>query len=198
MQMNIRSGLKSSIGPEPVVHSSAFRLVCSPSTVQTEPGQDVVLSCAVQPPSDVTAQTVEWTRDADVIVHVYRSRADNQFLQNQQFRGRTVLIHQNLKDGNVSFRLINVTNEDEGNYSCWFPNSEVKSTISLKVVPQMNKETNNHPGSGLSSGAVAVVVLGVVGAFLFVFGILAWKFSLCRRKRDDPAVKKWCYQDFSE
>uniref|UniRef100_A0A3B3CDI6 Ig-like domain-containing protein n=1 Tax=Oryzias melastigma TaxID=30732 RepID=A0A3B3CDI6_ORYME len=72
----------------------------------------------LEPPFDLTAQTVEWSRDADVIVHVYRSRADNQFLQNQKFRGRTVLIHQNLKDGKVSLRLINITKEDEGNYSC--------------------------------------------------------------------------------
>uniref|UniRef100_A0A3B3E000 Ig-like domain-containing protein n=1 Tax=Oryzias melastigma TaxID=30732 RepID=A0A3B3E000_ORYME len=96
--------------------SGPFKLICSPPTVQTEPGQDVVLSCAVEPPFDLTDQTVEWSRDTDVIVHVYRSRADNQFLQNQKFRGRTVLIHQNLKDGKVSLRLINITKEDEGNY----------------------------------------------------------------------------------
>ncbi|KAF6720733.1 Myelin-oligodendrocyte glycoprotein [Oryzias melastigma] len=111
----------------------AFKLVCSPPTVQREPGQDVVLSCAVEPPFDLTAQTVEWSRDTDVIVHVYRSRADNQFLQNQKFRGRTVLIHQNLKDGKVSLRLINITKEDEGNYSCCLPNHEVQSSVTLTV-----------------------------------------------------------------
>uniref|UniRef100_A0A3B3CVS8 Ig-like domain-containing protein n=1 Tax=Oryzias melastigma TaxID=30732 RepID=A0A3B3CVS8_ORYME len=109
-----------------------FKLV-SPPPVQTEPGQDVVLSCAVEPPFDLTAQTVEWSRDTDVIVHVYRSRADNQFLQNQKFRGRTVLIHQNLKDGKVSLRLINITKEDEGNYSCCLPNHEVQSSVTLTV-----------------------------------------------------------------
>ncbi|KAF6720767.1 Myelin-oligodendrocyte glycoprotein [Oryzias melastigma] len=111
----------------------AFKLVCSPPTVQTEPGQDVVLSCSVEPPFDLTAQTVEWSRDTDVIVHVYRSRADNQFLQNQKLRGRTVLIHQNLKDGKVSLRLINITKEDEGNYSCCLPNHEVQSSVTLTV-----------------------------------------------------------------
>ncbi|KAF6725689.1 Myelin-oligodendrocyte glycoprotein [Oryzias melastigma] len=114
-------------------NEGAFKLVCSPPTVQTELGQDVVLSCAVEPPFDLTAQTVEWSRDADVIVHVYRSRADNQFLQNQKLRGRTILIHQNLKDGKVSLRLINITKEDEGNYSCCLPNHEVQSSVTLKV-----------------------------------------------------------------
>ncbi|KAF6720735.1 Myelin-oligodendrocyte glycoprotein [Oryzias melastigma] len=152
----------------------AFNLVCSPPTVQTEPGQDVVLSCAVEPPFDLTDQTVEWSRDTDVIVHVYRSRADNQFLQNQKFRGRTVLIHQNLKDGKVSLRLINVTKEDEGNYSCCLPNHEVQSSVTLTVVSQMNKKTNKDPGSGLSSGSITVIVLGVVGVILVILGILGW------------------------
>ncbi|KAF6720743.1 Myelin-oligodendrocyte glycoprotein [Oryzias melastigma] len=119
------------------VIKGAFKLVCSPPTVQTEPGQDVVLSCAVEPPFDLTAQTVEWSRDTDVIVHVYRSRADNQFLQNQKLRGRTVLIHQNLKDGKVSLRLINITKEDEGNYSCCLPNHEVQSSVTLTVCERL-------------------------------------------------------------
>ncbi|RVE60791.1 hypothetical protein OJAV_G00184740 [Oryzias javanicus] len=124
-----------------------LKVFCSPMTVPAEPGQDVVLSCAVEPQIDLTAETVEWTRDADVIVHVYRSQADNQFLQNQQFRGRTVLIHQNLKDGNISLRLINVTKEDEGNYSCCLWKQDRCSSITLRVVLQNKTETQKDPES---------------------------------------------------
>ncbi|RVE60790.1 hypothetical protein OJAV_G00184730 [Oryzias javanicus] len=107
---------------------------------------------------------------------LHRRSKQNRDSQDQQFRGRTVLIHQNLKDGNVSLRLINVTKEDEGNYSCWFPNSEVKSTISLEVVSQNNTETHKDPGSGLSSGVITLITLIVLGVGgLIALVIFVWK-----------------------
>ncbi|KAF6720729.1 Myelin-oligodendrocyte glycoprotein [Oryzias melastigma] len=147
------------------------KLICSPPTVQTKPGQGVVLPCAVEPPSDVTDQTVEWSHDKDV-AHLYRSKGDDPDSQHQKFRGRTVLNHQNLKDGNISLGLNNVTMEDEGNYSCclrkqdWFR----CSTITLIVGPD--------PGD--IAGIIAGVITFVVGAVVvFVFGILICRLLIC-------------------
>uniref|UniRef100_A0A3P9ICL1 Ig-like domain-containing protein n=1 Tax=Oryzias latipes TaxID=8090 RepID=A0A3P9ICL1_ORYLA len=82
-------------------------MVCSPSTVQAHLGRDVVLSCPVEPPYDLTNETLEWTNGTNV-VHVYRSRKDDPDNQDLRFKGRTILNHQNLKDGIVSLTLTNV------------------------------------------------------------------------------------------
>uniref|UniRef100_A0A3B3HBC2 Ig-like domain-containing protein n=1 Tax=Oryzias latipes TaxID=8090 RepID=A0A3B3HBC2_ORYLA len=96
--------------------SGSSKVVCSPSTVQAHLGQDAVLSCRVETPSDLRAETLEWKHGPDV-VHVYRSGGDNYDDQDLRFKNRTILNHQNLKDGNVSLTLTNVTKEEEGNYT---------------------------------------------------------------------------------
>ncbi|XP_024144220.1 myelin-oligodendrocyte glycoprotein isoform X2 [Oryzias melastigma] len=159
-----------------------LKVLCPPMPVQTEPGQNVVLSCRVEPQINLTGQTVEWTRGTDVVVHRYRSQGDDKTDQHQRFNNRTVLIHQNLEDGNVSLRLNNVTKEDEGIYRICLPNYVRCSNITLIVVPQRDKKTNNRPGSALSPGVIAAIVLGVLGV-VGVFGVLAVLF--CRRTRSD-------------
>lgn len=138
------------------------KVVCSPSTVQAHLGQDVILSCRVEPPSDLTAEALEWKHGPDV-VHVYRSRKDDPDNQVQRFKGRTFLNHQNLKDGNVSLTLTKVTKEDEGNYTFCLPKQVMCSNVALTV------------GSALSSGNIitavfVVVVAGILALFYFSRG----------------------------
>uniref|UniRef100_A0A8C7WT94 Ig-like domain-containing protein n=1 Tax=Oryzias sinensis TaxID=183150 RepID=A0A8C7WT94_9TELE len=141
------------LNPNCFFPSGSSKVVCSPSTVQVHLGQDVVLSCPVEPPSDLSAETLEWKR-GPAFVHVYRSRKDDPDNQDPRFKGRTILNHQNLKDGIVSLTLTNVTNQDEGNY-----------TFCLR--------------SALSSGVIAAIsVLGGV-LLLGVGRILV--FRCCRR-----------------
>uniref|UniRef100_A0A3P9LI95 Ig-like domain-containing protein n=1 Tax=Oryzias latipes TaxID=8090 RepID=A0A3P9LI95_ORYLA len=108
------------------------KLVCSPSTVQAHLGQDVVLSCRVEPPSDLTLEALEWKHGPDV-VHLYRSGGDNSDDQDPRFKGRTSLLYQNLKDGNVSLTLTNVTMKDEGNYTFCLPQQVMCSNVTLTV-----------------------------------------------------------------
>ncbi|XP_024144229.1 uncharacterized protein LOC112156237 [Oryzias melastigma] len=164
----------------------AFELKCSPLTVQKEPGQDMDLSCAVKPSLNIKADSLECKRDDD-IVHVYRSRWDDPSSQHQKFKNRTVLDRQNLEDGSFSLTLKNVTKEDEGNYSCCFPmRGIVSSAISLTVVSQTNKETNKDPGSGLSSGLIALIALIGLGLGVGLL-ILAWK-NRAALSRSPPCI----------
>uniref|UniRef100_A0A3P9LIA6 Ig-like domain-containing protein n=1 Tax=Oryzias latipes TaxID=8090 RepID=A0A3P9LIA6_ORYLA len=107
-------------------------LVCSPSAVQAHLGQNVVLSCRVEPPINLTAETLEW-KHGPAVVHVYRSGGDNNDDQDLRFKNRTILNHQNLKDGNVSLTLTNVTKEDEGNYTFCLPKQVMCSNVTLTV-----------------------------------------------------------------
>ncbi|KAF6720755.1 Myelin-oligodendrocyte glycoprotein [Oryzias melastigma] len=172
------------------VRPGDLKVFCPPMPVQTEPGQDVVLSCSVEPQINLTGQTVEWTRGTDDVVHRYRSQGDDKTDQHQRFNNRTFLNHQNLENGNVSLRLNNVTKEDEGNYSCCLRKKDwVRcSTITLIVVPQRDKRTNNRPGSALSPGVIAAIVLVVLG--VGVLGVLAVLFR--RRTRSDLQTDSAC------
>uniref|UniRef100_A0A8C7X583 Ig-like domain-containing protein n=1 Tax=Oryzias sinensis TaxID=183150 RepID=A0A8C7X583_9TELE len=112
--------------------SGSSKVVCSPWTVQAHLGQDVVLSCRVEPPINLTAETLEW-KHGPAFVHVYRSGGDNYDDQDLRFKNRTILNHQNLKDGNISLTLTNVTKEDEGNYTFCLRNHDISANVTLTV-----------------------------------------------------------------
>uniref|UniRef100_A0A3P9LIA5 Ig-like domain-containing protein n=1 Tax=Oryzias latipes TaxID=8090 RepID=A0A3P9LIA5_ORYLA len=125
-----------------------LNLVCSPSTVQAHLGQDVVLSCRVEPPSDLTNETLEWTNGTED-VHVGGDNYDDQDLR---FKNRTILNHQNLKDGNVSLTLTNVKKEDEGTYTLCLPNHDICFIVTLIVGKLLNSE------GGLTKVEAAVIL----------------------------------------
>ncbi|KAM3590691.1 uncharacterized protein V6R79_014449 [Siganus canaliculatus] len=103
-----------------LVTPSVFSAVLG-QDVQAAAGEDVLLSCVLDPPLDVTDQTVKWTLNG-VTVHLYRDGTENpEDLQDEQFRGRTSMFHHELSRGNISLKLTNVHEEDAGFYSCSVP-----------------------------------------------------------------------------
>ena len=95
------------------VHSVAG----SHQPVKVGPGQDAILPCHLEPPFHVTTQMVEWKRYGQQ-VHLYRSKADSLDDQDENFRNRTSLFHDEMDNGNISLKLTNVTEVDAGNYTC--------------------------------------------------------------------------------
>ncbi|KAL0970540.1 hypothetical protein UPYG_G00243490 [Umbra pygmaea] len=98
---------------------------------QSEPvvavaGDDVILSCILRNTvSTVNAvdEVVEWQR-LDLKpkeVHFYRNRVDYNADQNPSYRGRTSLFKEEMKNGNISLKLRNVTVSDAGKYTCFVP-----------------------------------------------------------------------------
>ncbi|XP_023821763.1 myelin-oligodendrocyte glycoprotein [Oryzias latipes] len=181
--------------------AGSSKLVCSPSTVQAHLGQDAVLSCQVEPPFDLTAETLEWKHGTED-VHVFRSLGDDPDNQDPRFKGRTILNRQNLKDGNVSLTLTNFTKKDEGNYSLCLRTQTpfMCSNVTLTKIPQMDNETHNHPGSAVSFGVIPAIAVGVLGGVLGVLGvavvvrILAFRylrrfcFNHSEEEEEEPAV----------
>ncbi|XP_041841977.1 butyrophilin-like protein 2 [Melanotaenia boesemani] len=111
-------------------------VIVSPDPVTAESGQDVVLPCHLDPPFDVTSLTVEWRRNKTT-VHLYRNLGDYKDPQDQRFKGRTSLFHDEMNHGNISLKLSTVTEEDAGIYTCFVPklNCQVKKeNIVLRVV----------------------------------------------------------------
>ncbi|XP_078792004.1 myelin-oligodendrocyte glycoprotein-like isoform X2 [Oryzias latipes] len=158
--------------------SGSSEMVCSPSTVQAHPGQNMTVLCRVEPSFNVSAVTLE-CKHGSKNLHIRRSHGDNPDDQDLMFKGRTSLIPQG--NGTFTVTLTNVTKQDEGNYSCSLPEHGICSNVIPMKILQTNNETDNHPGSALSSGEITAI--GVLGGVLLlgVVGILAFRY--CRRNR---------------
>uniref|UniRef100_A0A665TFY0 Ig-like domain-containing protein n=1 Tax=Echeneis naucrates TaxID=173247 RepID=A0A665TFY0_ECHNA len=65
-----------------------------------------------------------WERNGET-VHKFRDYNDNLDLQDENFKNRTSLFLDKLKDGNFSLNLKNVTRNDGGNYTCSTDNTTV-------------------------------------------------------------------------
>lgn len=89
-----------------------------PVNLTVKPGQNVTLSCRAPSNTDITL--VEWTRPELKEEYVFVYRDGNPVPQNQHlsFGNRVVLKDIEMKDGDVSIILINVTSNDTGTYEC--------------------------------------------------------------------------------
>ncbi|XP_076581123.1 myelin-oligodendrocyte glycoprotein-like [Chaetodon auriga] len=113
-------------------------------------GDDVILPCHLEPPLNMERTTVEWSKPdlkpdpSDHLsqveyVHLRRSWDDISDMQMQAYVGRTKLFPDQLKHGNISLKITNVTLADEGRYKCHVPKlqSQVKESI-VKLVVETN------------------------------------------------------------
>ncbi|XP_030608949.1 myelin-oligodendrocyte glycoprotein-like isoform X2 [Archocentrus centrarchus] len=127
------------------------------------PGDDVILPCHLEPLFDVRGLTVEWSQPdlkpdpSDRLslveyVHLYRDRKEVPDMKLASYFRRTELFMDDLKHGNISLKILNVSEEDSGRYRCFIPKllSRVKAAIvQLVVDPNFTKtskmETQLHP-----------------------------------------------------
>lgn len=98
-------------------------------------GDDVILPCHLEPSRSVEEAVVEWSRqDPSHIqyVHVYRDHDEVTDMKAASYRGRTVLFKEELKHGNISLKIIDVSPADEGSYKCFIPT--LKSPVQDSLV----------------------------------------------------------------
>uniref|UniRef100_A0A667ZEC4 Ig-like domain-containing protein n=1 Tax=Myripristis murdjan TaxID=586833 RepID=A0A667ZEC4_9TELE len=98
-------------------------------------GDDIILPCHLEPAVDVVGMTVEWTRpDLDPkFVHVWSDGQELVDKRHPSYEGRTSLLTDKLKHGDVSLKLSEVKLSDEGKYRCFFPSLSRETTITLVV-----------------------------------------------------------------
>ncbi|XP_049424338.1 uncharacterized protein LOC125883798 [Epinephelus fuscoguttatus] len=88
------------------------------SVVHVHPGDDATLRCEA---GDVSISAVEWTRpdlEPPQYVLLYRDGHFDTTEQHPSFTGRVELVDRELKGGDVSLTLKNVTSSDAGTYEC--------------------------------------------------------------------------------
>ncbi|XP_066556485.1 uncharacterized protein LOC136747517 isoform X5 [Amia ocellicauda] len=84
-------------------------------------GANVVLPCSVLIPLPVPELEIQWTKtDTDTVrtVHLFSEGESWPESQDRRYRGRAELFPEEIRSGNYSLRLRNVTVQDAGKYRC--------------------------------------------------------------------------------
>ncbi|XP_035985231.1 tyrosine-protein kinase-like otk isoform X1 [Fundulus heteroclitus] len=112
-----------------------------PSNITAEPGQNVTLPCRT--PDSKPVVGVEWDRTdlGSEYVLLYRNNQFDLEKQHPSFKNRVDLKEGQIKDGDVSLVLKNVSTDDRGTYECLVVQTEINRRrqtvlyINLDVVP---------------------------------------------------------------
>uniref|UniRef100_A0A3P9D102 Ig-like domain-containing protein n=1 Tax=Maylandia zebra TaxID=106582 RepID=A0A3P9D102_9CICH len=111
-------------------------------------GQNVTLTCRA--PQGKPIRAVKWSRAdlGDKYVLLYRDELFDQTSQHPSFKNRVDLRDKQMKDGDVSLILKDVTIKDAGTYECrvivgesasW----EIVGTVNMSVLPPGEPETSS-------------------------------------------------------
>ncbi|XP_051800703.1 coxsackievirus and adenovirus receptor-like [Acanthochromis polyacanthus] len=155
-------------------------------------GQDVILPCKASKKDNKTITTVEWIRSEMKPDHVllYRDGSFDPVLQHPSYKNRVDLQDKEMKDGDFSLSLKNVTKNDTGRYVCWVYQRKkfepISNIIDLVVLDPGNKnaffgdggdkDINTRDG-GDKTGIIAGSVVGVI----LLLAVAAAGFLIYRR-----------------
>ncbi|XP_022616831.1 CD276 antigen-like [Seriola dumerili] len=150
--------LLASVSCSPV--KGAHQIIGSSQPIITAPGDDVILPCHLDPPLDLRRFTVEWSKPdlkpdpSDPLgwvdyVHLYRYGREDLEMKLLSYVSRTKLFTDELKRGNISLKILNVTSADEGRYRCFIPKLKRGSIIRLVVDPNLKTQTTETPPRNL-------------------------------------------------
>ncbi|XP_030608873.1 butyrophilin-like protein 2 [Archocentrus centrarchus] len=138
------------------IHVSGQSQTVTPSqTIITSVGEDIILPCHLEPPSDAVSKSLEWGRlDLDPrFVHVWYEGQNLLVNQNPSYKGRTSLSTEKLKQGDLSLKLSRVKHSDNGRYRCYFPSEPQESVVEL-IVGSLSSPT--VAGININSSAVVL------------------------------------------
>ncbi|XP_005952361.1 V-set domain-containing T-cell activation inhibitor 1-like, partial [Haplochromis burtoni] len=119
-------------------------------TITADTGQSTTLSCQA-PNSSIIV--IEWSRAdlGDEYVFLYRDDRSLNDSQHPSFKNRVDLQDRQMKDGNVSLNLKNVTINDTGTYECRVFMEKTRSWISVCNIT-LSLDPPGQPGGDEEDG----------------------------------------------
>ncbi|XP_040929396.1 myelin-oligodendrocyte glycoprotein-like isoform X2 [Betta splendens] len=181
-------------------------VMASPRLISSAPGDDVVLRCHLEPPVDIQALTVEWSKPDlqpdpwDPLrrvqyVHVHRNGGEVTDMKLRSYAGRTELLTEQLRHGDVSLKILNVTLADAARYRCFIPKlkSAVReATVQLVVdanllktstlTPREHEEQNMTDDSGGRLSTNVLIPVTVISLSVLLLIILIAGADIYRRQ----------------
>ncbi|XP_039907998.1 CD226 antigen-like [Simochromis diagramma] len=159
-----------------------IHIVSSLSGINTTAGQDVTLTCRA--PNNNNIIVVEWSR-ADLKEEYVLMYRDGHFVldnQHPSFKNRVDLQDRQMKDGDVSLILENVTIDDNGTYECRI----------------FTRGANCRKGAHLKTDPISIISLSVVDPpeKKIITAESGQKVTLtCRAPNNNIIVVKWSRAD---
>ncbi|XP_036427738.1 butyrophilin-like protein 2 [Colossoma macropomum] len=98
---------------------SGLRVLGPSDPLIVELGGSVMLPCYVEAPIPLEELKVEWKRtDSETLVHLFQDGESRPEAQDQAYSGRASFFTEEVKHGNFSLLLTNLTTKDAGVYNC--------------------------------------------------------------------------------
>ncbi|KAI9527247.1 hypothetical protein NQZ68_032829 [Dissostichus eleginoides] len=98
------------------------------SEVKATPGEDVTLQCHYFRKAAITA--LSWSRPSmDNYVFYFTDNKSMERYQHPRYRGRVELKDPDMKNGDASVLLKNVSKEDSGTYECWVTSYDMVESV---------------------------------------------------------------------
>ncbi|CAI5660398.1 unnamed protein product [Oreochromis niloticus] len=138
--------------------------------IKAESGQNVTLTCRA-PNINIC---LKWSR-ADLYDEYVLFYRDEQFVPDNQhpsFKNRVDLQDRQMKDGDVSLILINVTINDTGTYECCVFMGETRSWKSISIITLSVVDPPGQTGGDTEDGSVGLIVALSICAVLLVAAVV--------------------------
>ncbi|XP_022621209.1 uncharacterized protein LOC111236672 [Seriola dumerili] len=155
-----------------------------------EPGATVILPCRA--PSSTNIIVVEWSRPelGTEYVFMFRDRRSVPENQHPSFQNRVDLNDRQMKDGDVSMILKNVTSNDTGKYECRVDEGRTNrwkranlNTESISII-YLDVHQSGHTARDREDGGNKTLLIGVsVALFVALLVAVLVGFMICRKRR---------------
>ncbi|KAG2457547.1 TRI39 ligase, partial [Polypterus senegalus] len=132
------------------MYVNKFSLVASSPSVFGHVGKDIVLPCALSANISAEGMEIRWLKkEKQNSVIIFISQENNENELNKIYQGRTELLREGVRKGNVSLLLKSVTISDQGNYTCsvitseWFSDASLTLNVIVNLTISQIKSSKN-------------------------------------------------------